>query len=437
MNKKFVIYTSVLVLIFLSILLVGYAVSLQTKKGVSTQIEKPEVIKEVTSTTTKENTLADEIVPPSPVELVSKTVIFNDKTEATFLLASEFDLAVAAEDLGKPRFIAMSPDDRLFVPDMVDWNLSREGKVIILDDFNDETHQFESESTYLSNLRGLHDIAFYKDKDDKGWIYIALTEHLLRYPYSAGDATPKDKPEIVTTFPNKQSINATGVVWHITRSITFHENTLYVSVGSGCNTCEEIEDELRAVVLAMDPDGKNSRVYVKGLRNAVGIEWGHGALYATNNGPDHLGENMLDDVMYKVEVGENYGWPYCNESNGVSVKDDSTVWEHKQISCEDVPLSFVAFEPHSAPLGVTYFENAHPSLDKTFLVAQRGSHQVWIGNGYNITRVSTDGEQEIFMDDFLKGNTRQARPVHVLQYDENSFFFTDDHKGRLYYVYAK
>jgi hypothetical protein len=32
--------------------------------------------------------------------------------------------------------------------------------------------------------------------------------------------------------------------------------------------------------------------------------------------------------------------------------------------------------------------------------------------------------------------TRYARPVDFLQKDMSSFFFTDDHIGRVYYVYV-
>ena len=49
-----------------------------------------------------------------------------------------------------------------------------------------------------------------------------------------------------------------------------------------------------------------------------------------------------------------------------------------------------------------------------------------------------DGTQEIFMEGFLgEDGKRFGRPVAILQNDENSFFFTDDFGGRLYYVYAK
>ena len=385
-----------------------------------------------------EGLLGNKIDNSTPIKLEPRTVAFADGTVATYSLASEFDLAVAAEDLGKARFIAMSPDNRIFIPDMVDWNLSREGRIIILEDFDAETHKFKSKSIYLSGLRGPNSVEFYTDRAGKSWIYIALTEKLIRYPYKSGDMAPTAKPELISLFPNKQNPTALGIVWHVTRTILFHEDVLYVSVGSGCNVCEEAQGDKRAMILAMDPDGKNARTYVDGLKNAVGISWAEGALYATENGVDHLGADLPDDVMYKLTEGENYGWPYCYESGGKKHKELSWNWKRVPISCENVPMSFVSFGPHTAPLGITYFENAHPFINKAFLVAQHGSHKVEIRNGYNILRVTMDGKQEVFMNGFLgEGDKRFGRPVHVFQYDENSFFFTDDFGGRLYFVYAK
>lgn len=376
-------------------------------------------------------------VSPS-ISLEPRTVVFGDGSQATYELASQFDLAIAAEGLGKARFIAMSPDGRFFIADMVNWNLSREGRIIILEDFDLETRRFKSKSIYLSGLRGPNSVEFYKDRGGKQWIYIALTERLIRYSYDAGDKIPSSAPETVALFPNKQNPTALGIVWHITRTILFHDDILYVSVGSGCNVCEEAEGDKRALILAMDPDGKNSRVYADGLKNAVGFAWVGDSIYATENGVDHLGPDAPDDVIYKLIEGENYGWPYCYESGGKKHKELSWNWKREPIDCENVSLSFVSFGPHVAPLGITYFNEAHPLLENAFLVALHGSHIVELRDGYNIMRVTLDGKQEIFMRGFLgEGEKRYGRPVHIFQYDKNSFFFTDDFGGRLYYVYAK
>lgn len=401
-----------------------------------------------------------EIEPTQPtlIKLAPVVVVFEDGTQSKFELAQPFRLAVAAEGLGKARFMALSSDERIFVPDLVNLNLSHEGKIYILENFDETTKQFQTKTTYLSGLRGPNSIAFYTDKNGQEWIYIALTANIIRYPYNTGDIKPTVDAEIITTFPNRQVPGETSIVWHITRTIKFYNDRLYVSVGSGCNACEQPEGEMRAMIYSMNPDGSDKQIYVDGLRNAVGFAWADGKLYATANGVDHLGSQAPDDVMYKLVKDEFYGWPYCYESNGKIYSDTSRKWT-RLFSCEEVPLSFSAFEPHAAPLGIEYFpENAHPALKNTFLVALHGSFDSKIRVGYHIVRVSKNGEQEIFMDGFLTENNKQTRriintayahgdqstgnmerfgrPVDILQKDANSFFFTDDYKGRIYYVYA-
>ena len=385
-----------------------------------------------------ENEKNNEVVvdtEPADITRAPVSITLVDGTEATFQIAEPFQLAVAAEGLGKARFMAMSPDGRLFVPDLVDYKLSHKGRVFVLENFNEETKQFETKHTYLTGLRGPNSLAFYTDSEGNHWLYLALTAHLVRYPYTFGDTEPSGEPEIVAEFPNKQSPGEVSVVWHITRTIFFHNDRIYVSVGSGCNSCEQLAGAMRAMIYSMKPDGTDQRIEGKGLRNTVGITMVDGELYATANGVDHLGNNAPNEVMYKVEGGKHYGWPFCYAHNGVMVPDTSQEWD-EPVLCEDVPPPFAWFEPRSAPLGLHFFEDGHPVLRNAFLVALHGSFDPSVGAGYEIRRVRMDGTSEVFMDGFLEGATQLARPVDFLQHDKNSFFFTDDYAGRVYYVYA-
>jgi len=372
------------------------------------------------------------------ITLTPRSVTLPDGIQETFNVPEGFNIAIAEEGLGKARFIARSPDNRLFIPDLVNYSLSHEGSITILSDFDKEAKQFKKKDIYLSNLRGPNSVAFYTDENGNDWIYIALTAHLIRYPYTKGATAPSTKPEIVFEFPNTQSPEAKSVVWHITRTLLFHDGQLYISIGSGCNSCEHLDNDLRGMVMVMNPDGSDAHVYADGLRNAVGIAWAENSLYATANGVDHLGPTAPDELMYKITEEQHYAWPYCYESDGELVPDNSTIWR-KQVSCENAPHSLTAFPPHSAPLGLTYFDNAHKILEGSFLVALHGSFDEDVRSGNSIVRVDPrDGSQEIFIDGFLKDdNSRSARPVDFLQWDKNSFFFTDDAGGRLYYVYAE
>lgn len=372
-----------------------------------------------------------------PINLVSQEVATESGELLSFSVAEPFKLAIVAEGLGKARFMTLSPDGRVFVPDLVDYKLSHQGKIFVLEDFNEKTRQFETINTYLSNLRGPNSVAFYTDKNGDGWIYIALTAHLIRYPYEAGDMKPLGEPEIVLEFPNTQAPEAKSVVWHITRTIKFLEDRLYISIGSGCDACEQPTGEMRGMIVSVNSDGTDPQVYANGVRNSVDFTWAKGELYATENGVDYLGADAPNEVMYKIEKGKHYGWPYCYEIDGEVVTDRVYSWRNA-VDCSTVPHSFSYFDSRSAPLGIEFFEKAHGMLQNTFLVALHGSFDRNVQHGYKIVRITLDGEQEIFMEGFQDKNANvYARPLDFLQKDENSFFFTDDFGGRIYYVYSE
>lgn len=378
----------------------------------------------------------DEIPTPTRQEtfvLATTTVTTADGTEQSFLLPEGAELTIAAEGIGKARFMAWAPDGRLFVPDMVDYVLSPNASLWVLGDFDPATGTFGSQDVFLSNLKGANDVDFYRDADGKDWLYVAETAHLKRYPYNAGDMRPSGPAEIVTTFPAQQSPGEVSVVWHITRTVEFVDDLMYISIGSGCNSCEDLAGQ-RAMIEVMNPDGTDVRAYATGLRNVVGMEWANGQLYATANGVDHLG-GAPNEALFAINEGVHYAWPYCYLEDGTWKDDTSQAWR-TDFSCEDAPAPLAVFPARSAALGVTYFDqSAHPILIDSFLVSLHGSFEASRKSGYKIMRVTPSGEQAVFMDGFqLPDATRVARPVDILAVDARSFLFTDDFGGRIYHV---
>src|SRR5215467_9752691 len=68
-------------------------------------------------------------------------------------LPAGFEIAVAAQGLKRVRFMALSPDNRLFVTDMYNKTDNSRGVVYILDQFDSRTHEFKQITKYLSDLR--------------------------------------------------------------------------------------------------------------------------------------------------------------------------------------------------------------------------------------------------------------------------------------------
>jgi glucose/arabinose dehydrogenase len=382
-----------------------------------------------------------------------------------------FTINVAAQGLRRVRFMAQSPDNRVFVTDMHDLSDNTLGAVYILDGWNAKTGQFAKITLYLNHLRNPNNIAFYTEPAHDGqaaqtWLYLPLTDRLLRYKYNVGDNAPASPPEVLAHYPD-YGLNYKYGGWHLTRTVVFatlHGKTrLYVTVGSSCNACRE-KEEVRATLTVMDPDGSRQQTIARGLRNAVGMEFipsiDGGALFATNMGADHLGDHDPEDTFLELDSNArsaspeaNYGWPTCYFDGGTPHADrlisapkptDRVVPAPPagpaplQFDCSKVPAAYSTFAAHSSPLGFHYFASDNSALANTFLVALHGASHVEIGTGYRVVSFTQDDRKpRDFITGFLVNGKVKGRPCGILRMGPDAFLLTDDLDGAIYYIHAK
>jgi glucose/arabinose dehydrogenase len=223
--------------------------------------------------------------------------------------------------------------------------------------------------------------------------------------------------------------------WHLTRTIAMSNEKLYVSVGSSCNSCEE-KEPIRASVIEMDFDGSNQKPFATGLRNAVGLKWVNQALFATNMGADHLGDNQPEDTFHRLKAQQHYGFPYCFQSRTKIYADPQYQNSTQRVNCKTVPLAEASFAAHSAPLGLEYFDTTHSStLQDSFLVALHGGSKRTLKRGYTVMQVQPGKSSTPFITGFLQDGTIYGRPVDILRVGPDQFFLTDDYSGVIYYIF--
>ena len=387
---------------------------------------------------------AESFTQTRPINLTpNRITLTSGRSAGSFVLnlPEGFGISVAAEGLKRVRFMAKSPDGRIFVTDMYNLTDNKRGVVYILDHFDPATRSFKKVTQYLKDLRNPNSIAFYTDSRGVNWLYLALTDRLIRYRFTRGESAPTAAPEVLATFPDYGLSYKYGG-WHLTRTIAIGgNNKIYISVGSSCNACEE-KEEVRASVIEMDPDGKNQKHFARGLRNAVGLRWIDGRLFATNMGSDHLGDHKPADTMYQLKEGTNYGWPYCYQSGPGRFSDPKLNRGGSKMICRNVPPAYAAFDAHSSPLGLEYFDgSATAELRDSFLVGLHGSTKEHLNRGYRVVRVrgldANTAKPEDFINGFLKGRKVHGRPCDILNLGNDSFLLTDDYAGVVYYVYKK
>ncbi|WP_211369550.1 PQQ-dependent sugar dehydrogenase [Pseudoxanthomonas yeongjuensis] len=377
----------------------------------------------------------------APLSLTAHRIELDGGRRFDLQLPAGYTISPALQGLKRVRFFALSPDRRVFATDMHDLGDNRRGVVYILDGWNAAGGRFSGAIPYLTGLRNPNSIAFHVDTEGRQWLYLALTDKLVRYRYRNGDDAPSGEAETVATFPDYGLSYKYGG-WHLTRSIAFADNgKLYVSVGSSCNACLE-KEPIRASVLEMNPDGSESREYARGLRNAVGLAFIDHGLVATNQGADHLGRDRPEETLYRLEDGADYGWPHCYQWQG-RVRADPKF--PRSAGCDAVPKALATFPAHSSALGLAYFSAtdtsspadspAYPRLAGSHLVALHGSTNARLGRGYRVVQTTADGsETRTFIDGFLQGGKVLGRPCGILAFGDDSFLLSDDRRGVVYYV---
>jgi glucose/arabinose dehydrogenase len=368
-------------------------------------------------------------------KLIPQKILLKTGKSFSLNLPPNYEITPAAEGLKRVRFFAKSPDGRIFVTDMHDLTDNEIGKVYILDDWNEEEGKFGKVLTYMSNLKNPNSIQFYTDKSGQDWVYLAETDKLTRRKFTKGETKPTAKAETLATFPDYGLSYKYGG-WHLTRTIAFGTNgKMYVSVGSSCNACVE-KEKVRATVVEMNPDGSNQRIFARGLRNAVGLKQIGRFLYATNQGSDHLGVEKPDETFYALKSGVDYGWAYCHQDRGKIFADPEI---KRPQGCKNVPTSYTFFPARSSALGFDYFDakTSDPLIKNSFLVALHGSSDKDMAKGYRIVIARKGKKNQDFITGFLKGDDVFGRPCDIFKLSPDSFLFSDDKGGVVYYVRKK
>ncbi len=373
------------------------------------------------------------------VRLAPHAIVLNKGIKLNLKIPEGYNISVAAENMRRLRFLAKSPDGLLFGTDMYNLADNKRGKIYIFEDWDDQAHQFKKTTVFADNLRNPNQVMFYND-NGVNYIYVAETDKLTRFKYNNGDKKISDIQQVLANFP-AYGLNYKYGGWHLTRSLAQHNGKIYVSVGSSCNACIEKED-MRAVILEMNPDGTDQLIFATGIRNSVGIKWVKNELWATFMGRDLIGPDRPEDLFGTIERGKNYGWPWYFQYKQKVIADvtmqDSA--KRNRINIPDKPpIAYCGFKAHTAPLGFDMFTGFNDTLfNNKFLVALHGSTSAWRERGNAIVMITGKDKYVDVVTNFQTGKTnkdRLGRPCDVLMNDANSFFVTDDKNGVLYYIW--
>ncbi|MEP0320686.1 PQQ-dependent sugar dehydrogenase [Bauldia litoralis] len=361
-----------------------------------------------------------------------------------------FTAEMVADGFAQPRVIRTAPNGDLFIAD------SSANEIRVLRIGDDSSPQ--EDSVFASDLDQPYGIAFYPNGDNPEWVYVANTDSVVRFPYSSGDLKATGAAEtVVAELP-------TGYHW--TRDLAFSSDgsKLFVAVGSGSNIAEQVRGEPeggldafaasqplgamwgaetdRGAVLAFNPDGTDRRIFATGIRNCSGLatQPATGVLWCVTNERDGLGDNLPPDYATAVGEGQFFGWPWFYIGNN---EDPRLAGERPDLAGK-VTVPDVLFQPHSAPLGITFYDGDTFPADYAgdAFVAMHGSWNRGKRTGYKIVRLDFEnGEATGAYQDFVTGFVESAksvwgRPVGVAVGNDGALYFTEDGSGSIWRVSA-
>lgn len=363
-----------------------------------------------------------------PTEAVVNTVFpqhedFKESLVSRLVVPKGFKVTVAATGLGKPRMMAMGANGTLYI------TRRDQGDVLLLKD-TDNDGKFDEMKTALSKFTGVHGIAIHD-----GELYLCSNRELKKAKIKS-DGMPESAVTLISDLPDGGQ--------HPNRTLAFGpDGMLYITVGSTCNDCNESNPE-NATIVQTKPDGSSRRIFARGLRNTIGIDWHPQTkeLWGADNGTDWRGDDLPHEELNKITDGGHYGWPLVYENQQVDPTREDPIGSTKEAFAKTTTAPSLLFPAHSAPINFTFLEKAgtFPSgYQNDALVTLHGSWNRKNPEGYLIKRIHFEKGQPVSQEDFLTGflsndkKTRFGRPAGLVVFDKG-VYVSDDENGVIYRI---
>jgi glucose/arabinose dehydrogenase len=296
----------------------------------------------------------------------------------------------------------------------------------------------EIRETFLDGLNQPFGMALHE-----GTLYIANTDGVLAFPYTEGQTRMEAPGRKILDLP------AGGYNNHWTRNIRVGPNgaKLYVTVGSASNVAEYgiEEEERRAAILEINPDGSGERIFASGLRNPVGLDWEPetGVMWTAVNERDELGDELVPDYITSVRDGGFYGWPYAYFGQ---IEDPRLAGQRSDLVATSLAPD-LAVGSHTASLGLMFYRgSAFPERYRGgAFIGQHGSWNRAELSGYKVLFVPFAngrpcGPAEDFLTGFISEQSRSevhGRPCGLVELPDGSILVADDAANTVWRVAVK
>ena len=350
------------------------------------------------------------------------------------------------------------------------------GKIVRLHENGSDPAQLSDFATGLTNP---HDMVFHAI-DGQTYLYVAESNRITRSVYRNGDTQRGDSEVVVDNLPDDSTPELRGRYGHQLKNIALGpDHKLYVSIASTCNACTEdtTSDPVRGAIYQYGADGKDGRLFARGIRNAEGLDFipGTNNLWMAVNGRDEIrfpfdadfdgdGKSDLGAIIDRyvddhppepftlVRDGANYGWPFCDQVPNDSMSELEAIPDFEfnrngaNLDCSSVARVSKGIQAHAAPLGLSFLHssNVPAAYRKGAAIALHGCWNCTsLRAGYKVVFFPFDdagnaGNQIDLVTGFVTDPDARAlwgRPVDVIADAGGNLLISDDYAGAVYQLF--
>jgi len=397
-------------------------------------------------------------VPYATESAVNFPTVIARPEGAELMLPAGFSVDTYATGMEGPRTMVLAPNGDIFISE------TQSGRVKVMRPSRDGSHA-ETVSVFAQGLLQPLGIAFYPAGNTPQWVYVAETNRIVRYPYTAGDTVATGVPEVIV--PQLSPVGG----GHYTRDLAFSADgkLMYVSVGSQSNVVEDLpeksaaeikaweaqrglgaawgNEENRASVMVFEVgnEAATGKLFANGIRNCVGltVQPETADVWCSTNERDMLGDDLVPDYSTRVPQDSFFGWPWYymgnNEDPRHAGKRPDLVGK---INIPDVP-----YTAHSAAVDLEFYplnqtgNSAFPAeyAGDAFAVLH-GSWNRGHRTGHKIVRLPIEndiptGEYIDFMVGFIAPDgSAWGRPVALVVAQDGALLLSDDGSNIVYRI---
>jgi glucose/arabinose dehydrogenase len=330
-------------------------------------------------------------------------------------------------------------------------------------------------SPLIEDLRNPQGMALHRS-NDKLYLYVGESRQVSRFLIAPSAPSAGEKAVIVPNLPDSSSPELHGAYGHELKNLVIGpDNKLYVDIASSTNTdpLDSTSNPVRSAIYQYDLDGKNGRIFARGIRNAEGLAFVPGTnelwaavmetddiLYPFRNswqgrGSNDYGESITSyvddhppDEFIHVKDGANYGWPFANPNPDTSNGLDNMPFAPNYKTNPDwskYPESMFTrvdkgIQAHSSPLGIAFLQESKvpEPFHNGVALALHGSFDRSRKTGYKVIffpwQAGRPGPQIDLVTGWLDDQTQSqwGRPVDVKPANNGSLLISDDQSGTIY-----